>query len=52
MIRLAGAYDDAGKPDEAIAVLDRVLAMPNLQANLKPFVVREKARAEAIKDKK
>jgi tetratricopeptide (TPR) repeat protein len=52
MIRLGGAYDDAGKPDEAIAVLDRVLAMPNLQPNLKPFVQKEKARAEAIKNKK
>jgi tetratricopeptide (TPR) repeat protein len=52
MIRLAGAYDDAGKPDEAIPVLDRLLAMPNLQANLKPFVEREKARAVALKNKK
>jgi tetratricopeptide (TPR) repeat protein len=52
MIRLAGAYDQAGKPDEAIAVLDRVLAMPNLPANLKPFATSEKARAEAIQKAK
>jgi tetratricopeptide (TPR) repeat protein len=48
MIRLAGAYDQAGKPDEAIPVLDRVLAMPNLPANLKPFATSEKTRAEAL----
>jgi len=48
LIRLAGAYNDAGKPDEAIAVLDRVIAMPNLPANLKPFVQNQKARAEAL----
>jgi tetratricopeptide (TPR) repeat protein len=48
MIRLAGAYDQAGKPDEAIPVLDRVLAMPNLPANLKPFATSEKARAEGL----
>jgi tetratricopeptide (TPR) repeat protein len=52
LIRLAGAYDDGGKPDEAIAALDRVLAMPNLQPNLKPFAEHEKARATAIKNKK
>jgi tetratricopeptide (TPR) repeat protein len=52
LIRLAGAYDDAGKPDDAIAALDRVLAMPNVPANIKPFAQREKDRAMAIKNKK
>ena len=51
-IRLAGAYDDAGKPDDAIATLDKVLAMPNLSPQLKPFAEREKARATALKNKK
>ncbi len=52
LIRLAGAYDDDGKPDDAIATLDRVLAMPNLNPAYKPFATREKQRAEAIKNKK
>jgi tetratricopeptide (TPR) repeat protein len=52
LIRLAGAYDDAGKPDDALATLDRVLAMPNLPANIKPFAQREQARAQALKNKK
>jgi tetratricopeptide (TPR) repeat protein len=51
MIRLAGAYNKAGKPDDAIAVLDKVLAMPDLPAQLKPFAQSEKARAEAAKKK-
>jgi tetratricopeptide (TPR) repeat protein len=52
MIRLAAAYDQAGKPDEGIKVLDTVLAMPNLPANLKPYAQSEKARAEAALKKK
>lgn len=52
MIRLAGAYDQAGKPDDAIATLDKVLAMPELPAQLKPFAEAEKKRAEALKNNK
>lgn len=52
MIRLAGAYDAAGKPDEAIAELNTVLAMPNLNPQLKPFAESEKKRAEALKASK
>jgi tetratricopeptide (TPR) repeat protein len=53
MIRLAGAYDQGGKPEEALKVLDGVLAMPSLPANLKPFAQAEKTRAEAaLKNKK
>jgi tetratricopeptide (TPR) repeat protein len=49
MIRLAGAYDAAGKPDDAIKELDTVLAMPNLNPALKPYAESEKKRAEALK---
>lgn len=52
MIRLAAAYNGANKPDDAIATLDKVLAMPNLSAQLKPFAQNEKNRAEALKNKK
>jgi tetratricopeptide (TPR) repeat protein len=44
-IRLAGAYNDNKQPDEALAVLAKMPANPQLQA----FVDREKKRAELIK---
>lgn len=49
MVRLATAYDQSGKPDEGIAVLDKVLAMPNLNPVVKKFATDEKARAEQAK---
>jgi tetratricopeptide (TPR) repeat protein len=52
MVRLAGAYNQAGKPDEAIAVLDKVMAMSNVNATVKQFATQEKARAEQAKNKK
>jgi tetratricopeptide (TPR) repeat protein len=52
MVRLATAYDDGGKPDDGIAVLDKVLAMPNLNPTVQKFANTEKARAEALKNKK
>src|SRR5579872_5044585 len=45
-IRLGGAYTDAGKPDQAIATLDKVLAMPNVPDQFKKVAQAEKARAE------
>ncbi len=44
-IRLATAYDDNKQPDEALAVLAKMPANPQLA----PFANREKARAEALK---
>jgi tetratricopeptide (TPR) repeat protein len=52
MVRLAAAYNQGGKPDEALAVLDKVLAMPNVNATIKQFATSEKARAEQAKNKK
>jgi len=52
MVRLATAYDQSGKPDDGIAVLDKVLAIPNLNPVVKKFATDEKARAEQAKAKK
>jgi tetratricopeptide (TPR) repeat protein len=49
MVRLAGAYSDAGKPDDAISVLDKVLAMADLNPSIKQVAQAEKARAEKAK---
>jgi len=51
-IRLAGAYTDAGKPDQALATLDKVLATPSLPDQLKSIAQAEKARAEKAKTAK
>jgi tetratricopeptide (TPR) repeat protein len=52
LIRLAGSYTDGGKPAEAIAVLDKVLAMPNLPDQIKQVAQSEKARADKAKTAK
>lgn len=52
MVRLAAAYDLAGKPDDGIAELDKVLAVPNLNPVIKNFAASERARAVAAKNKK
>jgi hypothetical protein len=49
---MAGAYTDAGKPDQAIPVLDKVLAMQNLPDQFKKVAQSEKARAEKAKTAK
>jgi tetratricopeptide (TPR) repeat protein len=51
-IRMAGAYTDGGKPDQAIPVLDKVLAMPNLPDQIKKVAQSEKDRAEKAKTAK
>jgi tetratricopeptide (TPR) repeat protein len=48
-IRMAGAYTDGGKPDQAIAALDKVLGMPNLPDQIKQVAQAEKTRAEKVK---
>jgi len=49
MVRLAGIYDQAGKPTESLALLTKVLADPNLQPIVKQFAEREKGVAEKLK---
>lgn len=52
LIRMAGAYTDGGKPTEAIAALDKVLATPNLPDQIKKVAQAEKDRAEKAKTAK
>lgn len=49
MIRLGNAYDLVGKYDDAIAVLDKVIAMPDLNPQFKNVAQNE--RANALKGK-
>jgi len=52
MIRWAAALNEGGKPDEAIAVLDKALATPNLNPQIKAVADSEKARAVKLKSTK
>jgi tetratricopeptide (TPR) repeat protein len=49
MIRLANAYNEAGKPDEALNVANKLLAMADLNPGYKRFAQQEKDRAEKAK---
>jgi hypothetical protein len=46
------ALTDSGKPDQAIAAFDKVLAMANLPDQIKSVAQAEKARAEKAKTAK
>lgn len=50
-VRLAAAYNLSGKPDDAIATLDKVLADPALNAQVKQIAQAERARAVQAKNK-
>lgn len=52
MVRLASAYDQAGKYDEGLAILAKVLAMPDVNPVVKQFAQSEKTRAEQAKNSK
>ncbi len=49
MVRLGAVYNSAGKPDEAIAILNKLLAIPNLHPTIKSIAEQERAKASAIK---
>ena len=49
MIRLGAAYNLSGKHDDAITVLDKVIADPTLPAQFKQFAQAEKVRAMQAK---
>ena len=49
MVRLGAVYNVAGKPDEAIAIIDKLLAMPEVHPQIKQFAQAEKARAVQAK---
>ena len=49
MVRLANAYNETGKSDDALEVLNKLLAMSDLNPAVKQFAQSEKARAEKAK---
>jgi tetratricopeptide (TPR) repeat protein len=49
LVRLAAAQNQTGKPDDAIATIDKVMATPNLDARIRSVAQAEKARAAQIK---
>ena len=49
MVRLAIAYNLAGKPDEAIAIIDKINAMPNVFPSVKQVAAQERAKAMKAK---
>jgi len=50
-VRMAAAYTKMGKYDEAISTLDKVLAMPALDAQVKKIAQAEKDRTIQLKQK-
>lgn len=51
MIRMGNALNEAGRPDEAIAMLDQVIGMQGLPQVYVDIAKQEKTRAEQIKQK-
>jgi tetratricopeptide (TPR) repeat protein len=45
MVRFGQCYNQAGKPDDAVAILDKVMAMPNLHPQIRQFAQAERVRA-------
>ena len=49
MVRLAQVYNQAGKPDDALGLLEKVMAMQNLHPAIRQFAQAEKVRATQLK---
>jgi tetratricopeptide (TPR) repeat protein len=49
MVRLAQIYTQAGKPDDALALIDKVMAQPDLHPTIRQFAQAEKVRATQMK---
>lgn len=49
MVRLADAYNRMNKPDEAIAVLDKLNAMPEVDARIKAAATEQRNQAVKVK---
>jgi tetratricopeptide (TPR) repeat protein len=49
MVRAAAVETDAGKADESIALLDKVMALPDVNPQTKQVAASEKARAQRVK---
>jgi tetratricopeptide (TPR) repeat protein len=52
MVRLVNALNEAGKPAEAIEAADKLLALPNLNGQVKQIAESEKARAVKLQASK
>lgn len=50
MVRLGAAYNLSGKPDDAVAILDKVMALPNLHPSIRQFAQAERVRALQAKN--
>ncbi len=49
MVQLAVIYNQAGKPDDAIALLEKVMAMQDIPISVRQFAQAEKVRATQLK---
>jgi hypothetical protein len=49
MVRLANAYNQLNKPDEAIAVLDKLNAMPDVHPQIKSAATEQRNNAVKLK---
>jgi len=49
MVRLSAAYNVTGKHDDALALADKVMAMPDAHPSIKQFAQAEKVRATQAK---
>lgn len=49
LVRLASAYNQSGKPDEAIATLDKLNTVPNVHEQIKAAASAERANAAKLK---
>lgn len=52
MVRLASAYNQAGKPDEALGVIEKVMAMDNVNPQVKSVAQAERVRAVQMRNAK
>ena len=50
MVRAAVVYTDAGKFDESVALLDKVIAVPDVHPTTKQIATQEKVRAQKMKE--
>jgi predicted negative regulator of RcsB-dependent stress response len=50
MVRLAQVYNQAGKPDDSLALLDKVMAIQDLHPSIRQFAQAEKVRATQLKN--
>jgi hypothetical protein len=50
MIRLAAVYNMQNRPDDALAVIEKLMALPDLHPTIKQFAQAERVRATQMKN--